>query len=61
MQMSASVRRFVKVIQWMWCEWCTNLAQNGWTPLMTASFEGHTDVVQALIEAKASTSAKDEV
>ena len=39
----------------------TILLQDGWTPLMTASFEGHTDVVQTLIEAKAQINTQAEV
>ena len=35
--------------------------QNGWTPLMRASCNGHTDIVQILIEAKAEINTKDEV
>ena len=27
--------------------------QNGWTPLMVASYEGHVDVARTLIQAKA--------
>ena len=37
------------------------LVQNGRTPLMTASFGGHTDIVQTLIEAKAQINTQDEV
>ena len=37
------------------------LLQDGWTPLMTASCEGHTDVVQTLIEAKAQIDTQREV
>ena len=35
--------------------------QNGWTPLMTASFNGHVDIVRILIEAKAKVNTQDEV
>ena len=35
--------------------------QNGWTPLMTASFEGHIDIVRILIEAKAQINTQEEV
>ena len=37
------------------------ITQNGWTPLMTASFEGHADIVQTLIEAKAQVDTQKEV
>ena len=37
------------------------LVQDGWTPLMTASFEGHADIVQTLIEAKAQINTQEEV
>ena len=50
------------------CKWANIYAignvfitQNGWTPLMTASFEGHADIVQTLIEAKAQVNTQDEV
>ena len=35
--------------------------QNGWTPLMTASIEGHVDIVRLLIEAKAEVNTQEEV
>ena len=35
--------------------------QNGWTPLMTASFNGHVDIVRILIEAKAQINIQKEV
>ena len=35
--------------------------QDGTTPLMTASFEGHADIVQSLIEAKAQVNTQEEV
>ena len=35
--------------------------QNGWTALMTASDEGHLDVVKTLIEAGAEVNDTDEV
>ena len=35
--------------------------QDGWTPLMAASSEGHTDVVQTLIEAKAQINTRKKV
>ena len=37
------------------------LVQDGWTPLMAASFEGHADIVQTLIEAKAQINTQEEV
>ena len=37
------------------------IIQNGWTSLMTASFEGHADIVQTLIEAKAQANTQKEV
>ena len=37
------------------------ITQNGWTPLMEASFYGHADIVQTLIEAKAQVNAQKEV
>ena len=37
------------------------IIQNGRTPLMTASFEGHADIVQTLIEAKAQVNTQQEV
>ena len=37
------------------------IIQNGWTPLMTVSLEGHADIVQTLIEAKAQVNTQDEV
>ena len=35
--------------------------QDGWTPLMAASLEGHADIVQTLIEAKAQVNTQQEV
>ena len=35
--------------------------QTGWTPLMKASFEGHTDIMRLLIEAKAQINKQKEV
>ena len=35
--------------------------QNGWTPLMRASREGHVDIVRLLIEAKAQINTQKEV
>ena len=35
--------------------------QNGETPLMTASFEGHVDIVRILIEAQAQVNTQKEV
>ena len=35
--------------------------QNGWTPLMEASFQGHVDIVRILIEAKAQINIQEEV
>ena len=35
--------------------------QNGWTPLMRASFDGHVDIVRILIEAKAQINIQEEV
>ena len=37
------------------------LVQDGRTPLMTASFQGHADIVQTLIEAKAQINTQKEV
>ena len=37
------------------------MIQNGWTPLMQASFEGYADIVQTLIEAKAQINTQEEV
>ena len=37
------------------------LVQNGRTPLMMASFNGHADIVQTLIEAKTQINTQDEV
>ena len=37
------------------------ITQNGWTPLMAASFKGHADIVQTLIEAKAQVDTQKEV
>ena len=37
------------------------LVQDGGTPLMAASFEGHADIAQTLIEAEAQINAQDEV
>ena len=60
MLMSASVGMYV-------CIDCTfngkyiYLSQNGWTPLMRASFEGHADIVQTLIEAQAQINRHNEV
>ena len=38
------------------CE-CGNVNAKGWTPLNSASDEGHLDVVKVLLEKKASTEA----
>ena len=35
--------------------------QDGWTPLMTASFSGHVDVVRVLIEAHADIHSQNKV
>ena len=35
--------------------------QDEWTPLMTASFDGHVDVVRVLIEAHADIHSQDKV
>ena len=35
--------------------------QDGTTPLMAASFDGHADIVQSLIEAKAQVNTQEEV
>ena len=35
--------------------------QNGWTPLMTASFEGNVDIVKTLINAKALLNSQEKV
>ena len=35
--------------------------QNGWTPLMIASFEGHVDIVRTLIKAKAQINTQEKV
>ena len=37
------------------------MIQDGTTPLMAASFHGHADIVQTLIEAKAQVNTQDEV
>ena len=37
------------------------IIQNGWTPLMTASLEGHAHIVQTLLEAKAQVNTQEEV
>ena len=39
----------------------TCITQNGRIPLMTASFNGHADIVQTLIEAKAQVDTQDMV
>ena len=39
----------------------SRITQNGWTPLMTASFNGRADIVQTLIEAKAQVDTQDMV
>ena len=36
-------------------------SQNGWTPLMRASFEGHIAIVRLLVEAKAQLNRQTEV
>ena len=36
-------------------------SQSGWTPLMTASFEGHIAIVRLLVEAKAQVNKQTEV
>ena len=40
---------------------CQTYSQNGWTPLMEASFKGHVDIVRLLIEAKAQINTQKEV
>ena len=35
--------------------------QDGWTPLMTASFEGHVDIVRLLLEANTQVHTREEV
>ena len=40
---------------------CQTYSQNAHTPLMTASFEGHVDIVRLLIEAKAQINTQEEV
>ena len=40
---------------------CQTYSQNGQTPLMEASFEGHVDIVRLLIEAKAQINTQKEV
>ena len=37
------------------------ITQNGLTPLMEASLEGHADIVQTLIETKAQVDTQQEV
>ena len=37
------------------------IIQDGVTPLMEASFNGHADIVQTLIEARAQVNTQDEV
>ena len=37
------------------------IIQDGQTPLMTASLEGHADIVETLIEAKAQVDTQEEV
>ena len=37
------------------------ITQDGWTPLMAASLEGHADIVQTLIEAKAQVDTQKKV
>ena len=41
--------------------YCMYNLQDGWTPLMTASFEGHVEIVRILIEAKAHINSQNEV
>ena len=38
-----------------------HLIQDGWTPLMAASFSGHVDVVLVLIEANADVNQQSKV
>ena len=40
---------------------CVVYTQSGVTPLMTASFDGHVDIVRILIEAKAQINTQNEV
>ena len=43
------------------CMFVLIIPQGGRTPLMTASFEGHVDIVRALIEARAQVNTRKEV
>ena len=41
--------------------YCHVYTQDGCTPLMTASFNGHVDIMRILIEAKAQINTQEEV
>ena len=61
MLMSASLRMYVLIFKLIQSDDIVCLVQDGGTPLMAASFEGHADIAQTLIEAEAQINAQDEV
>ena len=61
MLMSASVRRYATVLKIGELIGLPCIIQDGRTPLMAASFKGHADIVQLLIEAKAQVDTQEEV
>ena len=59
--MSASLRMYVLIFKSIQSDGIVCLVQDGGTPLMAASFEGHADIAQTLIEAEAQINKQDEV
>ena len=54
-------RRFTAFHQYLYMYMHTYISQNGWTALHLAAQEGHEDVVELLLEAKADPDPQKEV